>query len=408
MLTMNQKTAKYPIRDEIKFKRKLYPKQEAAIMSPERYAVIEASTKSGKTHACIQWLLWEAFEHGREGRNFWWIAPTYNQATIAYNRMHRTLLTAPSFIKANAYEHSIFLDNGAKIRFLSAEKPDGLYGEDCYGAVLDEATRMREEAWSAIRSTLTATRGRARIIGNVKGKKNWAYRLARRAEAGEQGWHYARLTAQDAIDGNVLAEDEIEDARRTLPADVFKELYEAEPSDDAGNPFGVDAINLCVGEISQKPSIVFGVDLAKSVDWTCIVGLDEDSNVSYFDRFQTDWESTERRIKNAIGNESALIDSTGVGDPIVERMQKENHTIEGFKFTSSSKQQLMEGLAVAIQNQEITIPSGVLLQELLDFEYEFTRTGTKYSAPAGLHDDAVCALALALMKTKNRPSFGIW
>ena len=176
-------------------------------MSPERYAVIEASTKSGKTHACIQWLLWEAFEHGRDGRNFWWIAPTYNQATIAYNRMHRTLLTAPSFIKANAYEHSIFLDNGAKIRFLSAEKPDGLYGEDCYGAVLDEATRMREEAWVAIRSTLTATRGRARIIGNVKGKKNWAYRLARRAEAGEQGWHYARLTAQDAIDGNVLAED---------------------------------------------------------------------------------------------------------------------------------------------------------------------------------------------------------
>ena len=389
------------------FKRKLYPKQRAAIFNDARYAIVEASTKSGKTHACIEWLFTEMMQEGKAGRNFWWVAPTYNQSKIAYNRLVRSV---PKIVikTANKFELSVTFKNGATIRHLSAEKPDGLYGEDCYGAVLDECTRMREEAWYAIRSTLTATQGRARLIGNVKGKKNWAYRVARRAEAGEPDWHYARLTAQDAIGGGVLTENEIEDAKRTLPADVFKELYEAEPSDDAGNPFGVDAINLCVGEISQKPSIVFGVDLAKSVDWTCIVGLDEDSNVSYFDRFQTDWESTERKIKNAIGNESALIDSTGVGDPIVERMQKENHTIEGFKFTSSSKQQLMEGLAVAIQNQEITIPSGVLLQELLDFEYEFTRTGTKYSAPAGLHDDAVCALALALMKTKNRPSFGIW
>jgi len=400
-------TTESPTKFSATFKRKLYPKQRAAIFNDARYAIVEASTKSGKTHACIEWLFTEMSKHGRAGRNFWWVAPTYNQSKIAYNRLVRSV-PKTVIVNANKFELSVTFKNGATIRHLSAEKPDGLYGEDCYGAVLDECTRMREEAWYAIRSTLTATHGRARLIGNVKGKKNWAYRVARRAEAGEPDWHYARLTAHDAIGGGVLTEEEIEDAKRSLPTDVFKELYEAEPSDDAGNPFGVDAINLCVGEISQKPSIVFGVDLAKSVDWTCIVGLDEDSNVSYFDRFQTDWESTERRIKNAIGNESALIDSTGVGDPIVERLQKENHTIEGFKFTSSSKQQLMEGLAVAIQNQEITIPSGVLLQELLDFEYEFTRTGTKYSAPSGLHDDAVCALALALMKTKNRPSFGIW
>jgi hypothetical protein len=31
---------------------------------------------------------------------------------------------------------------------------------------------MKEDAWTAIQSTLTATRGPVRIIGNVKGKKN--------------------------------------------------------------------------------------------------------------------------------------------------------------------------------------------------------------------------------------------
>jgi hypothetical protein len=392
---------------EIELTRPLYAKQSAAIFAPERYSIIEASTKSGKTHGCIAWLLEEAIKIGRDGRNFWWVAPTYNQSKIAFNRLVRSL---PQELvqRTNAYELSVVLDNGAKIRHLSAEKPDGLYGEDCYGAVLDEVTRMREEAWYAIRSTLTATRSRARLIGNVKGKKNWAYKLARRAEAGEPDWHYARLTARDAIDGGVLSPEEIEDAKRSLPPEVYRELYEAEPSDDVGNPFGLDAIMACKGELSTNPSIVYGVDLAKSVDWTVIIGLDAEGAVSYFERFQLDWDGTERRVMSAVGDEPALIDSTGVGDPIFERLQKQNPLIEGFKFTQTSKQQIMEGVAVAIQNREVVIPDNVLLQELLDFEYEYTRTGTKYSAPVGLHDDTVCALALAIHKKRHNPSFGVW
>ena len=36
-----------------------------------------------------------------------------------------------------------------------------------------------------------------------------------------------------------------------------------------------------------------------------------------------------------------------------------------------------------------------------NIEYEYTRTGVKYSAPPGLHDDCVCALALAWHKYRN-------
>ena len=383
----------------------LYAKQEAAIFSPERYSVIEGSTKCGKTVACIAWILEQAMQ-GRPGQAFWWVSPAYSQAKIAYRRLKRGL--PQSLYASNESELTITLANGSVISFRSAEKPDNLYGEDVYSAVLDEATRMREEAWFAIRTTLTATRGKIRIIGNVKGRRNWAYQLARRAEGGEPGWHYAKLTAADAVEAGIVAEDEVAQAQRQLPEAVFRELYFAEPSDDGGNPFGQEAIRRCIGDISGKPPVVYGVDLAKSVDWTVAIGLDEDGAVCRFDRYQWPWEETVRRLTQEIGVVPAVVDSTGVGDPIVERLQRGLSSVQGYHFSSSSKQKLMEGLAVAIQTREVRYPQGPIVAELDIFAFEYTRTGVRYSAPDGTHDDCVMALALAVYGRTGAPGVGIW
>jgi len=42
---------------------------------------------------------------------------------------------------------------------------------------VDEASRAKEEAWHAIRSTMTATRGKIPLIGNVGGRKNFLLRF---------------------------------------------------------------------------------------------------------------------------------------------------------------------------------------------------------------------------------------
>jgi len=304
------------------------------------------------------------------------------------------------------------LINGALLSFKSGEKADNLYGEDVYSCVIDEATRLREESWHAVRSTMTATRGPLRIIGNVKGRKNWAYILARRAEIGEKDWHYAKLTAYDAADAGVIEMSEIEQAKSMLPERVFKELYLAEPSDDGGNPFGQQAILDCIAPLfaplSPRPPSVFGIDLAKSVDYTVVIGLDNEGRVSIFDRFQLPWEETCRRLSNHIGYTPALVDSTGVGDPIVEKLQRELPNVTGFNFSSSSKQKLMEGLSLAIQTQAIYYPEGAIVSELDAFSYEYTRTGVRYSAPSGLHDDCVMALGLAVHAQTNVAGEGVW
>lgn len=384
----------------------LYPKQYAAIYDPARFSVIEASTKAGKTVGCIVWQMERVLRDTR-GAEHWWVAPVYQQARIAMKRAKRMLIDAGlrEHVEANRSSMTLAFSNGATWAFKSADKPDNLYGEDVQDAVLDEASRMREEAWHAVRSTLTATRGPVRFIGNVKGRRNWFWRVARRAEQGEPDHGYHKLTAYDAVKGGVLAAEEIEQAQRDLPDHVFRELYLAEAGDDGGNPFGLDAIEKSVmNDWAPDPdaAVAWGVDLAKSVDWTVAIGLDEEGHPVAIDRYQAPWRETIRRVRDTIGKTFALVDSTGVGDPIVEQLQAEGCAVEGFRFSAGSKQQLMEGLAVDIQRGEIKIPEGALADELRAFTYTHRRTGVRYEAPTGLHDDCVMALGLARRAWRDR------
>ena len=68
----------------------LYDKQKAAIFCPERYSVVEASTKSGKSVGCMVWLAEQAMVDGKN-RNYWWSAPIYAQAKLAYRRLQNGL-----------------------------------------------------------------------------------------------------------------------------------------------------------------------------------------------------------------------------------------------------------------------------------------------------------------------------
>jgi len=380
---------------------RMYPKQQAAIFSPSRYSFVDASTKSGKTAGCLVWLLTQAW-NGPKDVNYWWVAPVYQQTIMAYDRMAfmlRSWDVSRKLWSTNKTQLWAKLPNGARIWFKSGERPDSLFGEDVYSAVIDEASRVREEAWHAIRSTLTSTEGPVRIIGNVKGRRNWAYKLGQMAKSGQPNMDYHKLTAYDAIDGGIISKDEVEDAKRLLPESVFNELYLAQPSDDQGNPFGFDAIKRCITpQMSDRPAQVYGVDLARSHDWTVIVGLDEYGRVTHLERFQKNWAATRHRIIEVIGDTPALLDATGVGDPIVEDVSRHCPNAQRFVFTSKSKQDIMLGLASVLQQTQVSIPAGWLIDELESFEYEVKRNSVSYSAPQGMHDDGVCALAMAVHK----------
>lgn len=401
----------------------LYPLQfEAVYPSPDkdgdipRIRLVEATTKAGKTTAALYFLIREAYdaERGGEHKKFLWCSPVFSQSKIAYERL-KAGLGPEGYRKANDTAQVIELVNGSILDFRTGDSSDHLMGEEYQLAIIDEASRFREQSFFSIMSTLTTTGGACLMIGNVT-SRNWFWRLCRRAELGEKNLSYVKITYEDAIEGGVMNLEDVKLAESLLPEHIFKSLYLAEVSEEGTNPFNEEAIERNIVEsLSPKDPIVWGVDLGSAVDYTCAVGLDEDGVVCQFHYFQKPWTDTAQFIQieclEQFPQSLLTVDSTGVGSPLLAHLTEHSPgRVEGYIFTGPSKQQLCEGLMVRLARNEIQYPEGKIPQELRGFSYTTTPLGNiKYEAAGSGHDDAVMALALACYKLKSsRHGLGVW
>ena len=363
---------------------KPHPAQKQVLDCDSRFIVMMAGRRFGKSLISQTISIDTAVNKKRVA----YITPTYQLGKIFFKEIV-DLLPLEIYSK-NESDLVINFITGGSIRFFTGERLDNLRGLKFHLAVIDEASFIPnlEDGWlNSIRPTLTDYKGRAIFLSTPRGK-NYFFSLFSKAEP---NWQSFKFTTYD---NPYIDPKEIDDARRQLPEVVFEQEYMANPAENAANPFGTQFIRNCIHPVSTMPVVAFGIDLAKSVDWTVIIGLDENGNVAYFDRFQMDWHNTKQNIIR-LPKCPILVDSTGVGDPILEDLQREGVMIQGLKFTSTSKQQLMEGLQSAIHQGKIGYPDGIISQELEIFEYQYGATGVKYSAPSGYHDDAVMSLALA-------------
>jgi hypothetical protein len=379
----------------------LHAAQAQVVAEADRFNVLQCGRRFGKTTLGEDLVLDPALD----GYPTAWFAPTYKLLDEVWRGLVRA--TADIVRHIDKQQRRIELITDGVIDFWSLDNDDPARGRKYKRAVIDEAGIVRDlqDKWTAaIRPTLADYQGDAWFLGTPKGR-GYFHTLWLKGQQGEPGWASWRF---GTIANPHIAADEVESARRDIPESAFKQEFLGEPADDAGNPFGAAAIRACVGPMSAHAPAVWGIDLAKSQDWTWAIALDGSGAVCRSERWQGPWSATLQRIIALVGSGTALVDSTGAGDPIVEQLQREGRgTFEGYKFSAESKQRLMEGLAVAIQSRRVTLPDDpVLIGELEAYEYEFTRTGVRYSAPEGLHDDGVCALALAVQaKSQPRTAF---
>lgn len=370
--------------------------QLPVLESNSRFIVLMCGRRWGKS--LVSQVI--AIKEALQGKSVAYVTPTYLLSKVFFQELLQHL--PDGIYKTNKSDLIIEFRTGGKIRFFTGTRLDSFRGLKFHKVIIDEASFIPdlEDGWlNSIRPTLTDYQGGAIFLSTPKGT-NYFYSLY--MKGGEQDWESFKFTTYD---NPTIAASEVDAAKFQLPHVVFEQEYMANPAENSANPFGNEFIRKCIAPISGRAPVSFGIDIAKSVDWTVIVGLDDLGQVCYFDRFQMDWHNTKENIKR-LPKAHTLIDSTGVGDPVLEDLQRSGMMIEGLRFTSSSKQQLMEGLSAAIQQKLIKYPDGVIVDELNIFEYIFTSTGVRYSAPSGFHDDCVMALALAWSSYNSKRGSG--
>lgn len=339
------------------------------------------------------------------------VAPTYWHT----QKMWREILTyCPQelIVSVNRAEPSITLIGNRKIWFKSADNPDSLRSEGLDFLWVDEGAQMNEEAWIlALRPALMDKHGKAIFTGTPKGR-NWYYQLWTKGQDPLQ--HDYKSWSFPSSTNPYLDPKEIAEFARDMPELALRQELYAEFLEEVGSVFrNVESIIDGKLESAEKSKqYVAGVDLAKHQDYTVVIILDNAGHLCALDRFSNlDWTFQLKRIEQLCNDFHArlLIDSTGVGDPIFDALLRIQIHVEGYKFTSASKAELIENLSMMIDQKAISYPNlPELINELKLFSYTTSKGGTiQYGAPSGYHDDCVIALALAAWQLRTSGPFDV-
>lgn len=347
-----------------------------------------------------------------------WVAPIYPQSLIGLRNISRMLPPSP-WVETKQYKITI-PSLGTMIEFRSGDKPENLEGEACHGYVLDECAKMRPEVYSSSKTTTTMTRGPILAISTPRGK-NWYYKKCMEAKEimeweirNDRPLTKAFFTAPTSANPAIMP-SVIEEARRSLPARLFRQYYEAEFVDDGSTFLGfkecfyTELIELFeerqfwFADDVKNCQVVVGADWAKTVDFTVFMAIDiVTGRVVAFERFhKRRYTQAVRQLVLFCGQFGEVLsvyhDKTGVGQAIDDQLSFTKLPYQGITFTNHTKTEMVNSLITSIETKQIGLVQWNVLDSELDaFEVSTNDLGTMtYSAPDGEHDDTVCALMLA-------------
>jgi hypothetical protein len=365
-------------------------------------AVIVYHRRSGKDKTCLQVMIKKAVQ---EKGAYYYFFPTYTQAKkVLWDGMDKAgmkfldHIPKEIIVKKNETEMSISLINGSIIQLVGCDKIDSIVGTNPRGVIFSEFSISRPNVWDYIRPILAENNGWAIFNFTPRGM-NHGWKILQQAK--QNGWFHEELTVDDthAIDEETLAKE-----RAEMPQDLFDQEYYVKFIEGAGALFRKIQENVWSGDLCVNPKAFYrlGVDLGKHQDFTVITPINTHTwQVGKQERFnQIDWTVQKDRIIQASknwNNAPIVLDSTGLGDPIYDDLLKAGLTVESFKFTAQTREQLVRHLSVLLEQGLLKIPNDdMLIGELRSFVYQLTERGTlTMGVPDGLHDDMVMSLALA-------------
>lgn len=322
-----------------------------------------------------------------------WVSPVYKQSKKVFEEM-KLAFADTDLIETNATELTIKTNTGSSLQFFSAERYDNIRGFTFDYLVCDEFAFMDEAAWTEVLRATVLVKGKKILLISTPKGKNHFYHLYQLDGQNDQ---YKSFSAT-SYDNPLINPTEIDDARRTLPDHVFRQEYLAEFIDGGAGIFSPTF------QESQRGSRHYaGVDLGRADDYSVIAIYNDRGQQVYIERWrQTTWSAISSHIAAKIKeyNATTYIEVNSIGDAIYEQIKNlvgNSISVNPFVTTSKSKNDIIESLAVATQQNEVTfMPVDWLKKEfdVFTFEYNAKSRSIKYGAPYGFHDDGIMASAI--------------
>ena len=379
--------------------------------SQARIRVLACGRRWGKTTAAVvEALLMSLSEPGTRG---WVVAPSYDLTKRFENTFTR-------LVPRKLYTHKAFIRqytllNGSIIELKSAVRPDAsLLGEGLDWLIVDEAAIIDDDVWVQYLSpSLLDCKGRAIFISTPRGH-NWFHTIWTRGRDEEYADYksWQRPSSENPAITTDAIQTMIRDVQLIRGHDaggeiIKQELYAEFLAEDALSVFRLRDHHLIdAQEVPAKKSgetYYFGIDLAQSSDYTVITGVNNQGTQVYLDRWtRMSWNAQFGRVLTALNKyprAHIIVDATNTpkfAEDLQRRLDTEKRTVEAFRFTNTSKREIVDALALAFEKDEIRIINNLVqVNEIKGFQLDMSGKVPKYNARPGLNDDCVDALAMA-------------
>jgi len=202
---------------------------EAFHARKQRWALIVAHRRAGKTVACVMDLIDSAIRCKLQRPRFAYVAPLYRQAKqVAWDYLRQYARKVPGTL---IYESELKVDfiNGGQVRLYGADNPDALRGMYLDGVILDEAADMSPRVYSEVlRPALSDRQGWAVWIGTPRGMNDF-YDLVFGTKGGWVGakddpeWFFRMLKASET---KLIPKDELDSAAKQMSPEQYAQEYE--------------------------------------------------------------------------------------------------------------------------------------------------------------------------------------
>lgn len=364
--------------------------------------VIRAGRQVGKTALARDTAIGVLLEGGSVG--YW--NPTYPDGKDIWKSFVTDLggPDSPLIKVVNKSERRIVLVNGGELDMWSLDKDGSGRGFRYDLVILDEAAKAKNLQSSideTIQATTLAKKGVIWVLSTPRGRGEFhdLFLEGKKKRSRTLSFHIPSFANPFLSRTYLLGikNDLVRRGRRW----VWEQEYLAKPADQGINPFDLKILDRQLQlELSNKPIVAWGLDLAKSKDWTVLIGLDEDKRIAAFERWQKlPWPETEDMIASytSIAPDSPiLLDSTGVGDPIFDHLLVRGLPVISFKFHETSRRHLLDQYMIDFAEGHSYVLDGQHYIELSKAEYTMSRNGKmKVIVPTPEHDDCMMSGALA-------------